>query len=141
MSHRQYFSRLGAVLTVVLMICATSSAARPLVSGERADVPETVMVTLRAKPGAEAELARVIARHWETAKRLNMVIDAPRVTLQAKEAGDKTYFVEIFTWRDASLPDSAPAAIQEIWGEMNRLVEARGGRPGLEIVEMSPVIP
>ncbi len=129
------------MFTVAVVICATSFAGGPLANGARADVPETVMVTLRAKPGAEADLVRVIARHWETAKRLNMVIEAPHVTLQLAEQENKTTFVEIFTWRDASLPDSAPAAIQEIWNEMNGLVEARGGRRGLEIVEVSLVAP
>jgi hypothetical protein len=41
----------------------------------------------------------------------------------------QTDFVEIMTWRDASVPDSSPPAIQKIWGDMNRLVEPRGGRP------------
>jgi hypothetical protein len=36
----------------------------------------------------------------------------------------KTYFVEIFTWRDANIPDAPPAAIQNIWAEMNQLVES-----------------
>jgi hypothetical protein len=36
----------------------------------RAQPPETVMVTLHAKPGADDELASVIARHWEAAREL-----------------------------------------------------------------------
>ena len=97
------------------------------------------MVTLHAKPGAEADLARVIARHWDTARGLNLILDAPYVTLRGTEDGGKTYFVHVFTWRDASIPDAAPAAIQAIWTEMNRLVESRGGRPGLQLTEVSVV--
>ena len=100
--------------------------------------PETVMVRMQAKPGAEEELARVIARHWKTTHELKLVQDGPHVTLRGTENG-KTYFIEIFTWRDAGIPDAAPPAVQAIWTEMNRLVEARGGRPGLEFTEVSIV--
>ena len=99
------------------------------------------MVTLHAKPGGEADLARVIARHWDTARSLNLVLDTPSVTLRGAEDGDRTYFVHVFTWRDARIPDAAPAAIQAIWAEMNRLVESRGGRPGLHFTEVSVVEP
>jgi hypothetical protein len=108
------------------------------VGGVRAEKPETVMITLHAKAGAEAELAQVIARHWETARRLNMVRDTPHLTLRSAEGG-RTDFVEVMTWRDASLPDSAPPEIQKIWADMNRLVEARGGTPGLRIEQMSVI--
>jgi hypothetical protein len=108
------------------------------VGGARAEAPETVMITLHAKAGAEAELTQVIARHWETARRLNMVRDTPHLTLRSAEGG-QTDFVEIMTWRDASLPDSAPPEIQKIWAEMNRLVEKRGSVPGLSIEQMSVI--
>lgn len=101
-----------------------------------ADQPETVMVTFRAKPGAEAELERVIASHWQTASGLHLVAGAPHVTLRGTEEGNKTYFIEVFTWRDASIPDFAPPAIQKIWARMNALVESRGGHPGLNFEEV-----
>jgi hypothetical protein len=104
--------------------------------------PETVMVTLHARPGSEQALAQVLARHYDTARRLNLIAaDTPHVTLRANEDEDKTYFVEIFTWRDADTPDHAPADILDIWKEMNALVEPRGGKPGLTITEMTPVTP
>ena len=102
---------------------------------------ETVMVTFRAKAGAEAELAAVIAKHWTTGSGLNLFAGEPHVTLRGVDGEKKTYFVEIFTWRDASIPDHAPAAIQAIWADMNRLTEARGGRPGLEFAEVSVIAP
>ena len=97
-----------------------------------------MMITLHAKAGAEAELAQVIARHWETARRLKMIRETPHLTLRSAEGG-QTDFVEIMTWRDASVPDSAPPEIQTIWAEMNRLVEKRGTTPGLRIEQMSVV--
>jgi hypothetical protein len=103
--------------------------------------PETVMVTLRAKPGSGAALQHVLAEHWATARKLNLVRAAPHVTLRYDEEGGKSRFVDIFTWRDAAIPDKAPAEIRALWDRMNSLVEARGGRPGLEFQEVSLVEP
>jgi hypothetical protein len=80
---------------------------------------------------------RVIARHWATAQKMKLVRDTPHVTLRGTEENNNVYFVEIFTWRDARVPDAAPAEIRNIWNEMNRLVEARGGHPGLDLVPVS----
>ena len=106
----------------------------------RPDQPETVMVTFRPKPGSEMELARVIANHWKTASELKLVSPTPHLTLRGTDESKRTYFVEIFTWRDSSIPDSAPPAIQKIWAEMNALVESRGvGQPGLNFTEVSVI--
>lgn len=133
MTHRRHFARHTAILICVSSLTLASAAPQP------AEEPETVMVTLRAKPGSEADLERVITRHWATARELKLVHYAPHVTLRGTESGDKTYFIEIFTWRDAQIPDSAPAEIRKIWDEMNRLVEARGGHQGLEFAAVSVV--
>jgi hypothetical protein len=105
-----------------------------------AEQPETVLVTLHAKPGAEQALADVLARHYDIARRLDLIVpDAPHVTLRGNEEHGLTYFIEIFTWRDSDAPDHAPAAILETWKQMNALVEPRGGKPGLSFTEMTPV--
>jgi hypothetical protein len=119
--------------SAVLSLLVAAPVAIPL-GASVTDIPETVIVTVRPKAGAEAELERVMARHWTTAQRLGLVLAEPHVRIQAKDAEGKPYLVEIFTWRDADIPDNAPAEIQAIWTDMNRLVEARNGRPGLEIV-------
>lgn len=103
--------------------------------------PETVIVTLRAKPGAETELAEVLRQHWSAARALNLVAKAPHMRLRASEDGNKTCFFEIFSWRDAAIPDHAPASIQKLWSRMNALVESREGRPGLEFQAASLVPP
>src|SRR3954465_5236801 len=77
--------------------------------------PETVLVTFHAKPGGEAELQQVIERHWSTARRMKLIEAEPHLTLRGTEAGAKPYFVHVFTWRDASIPDAAPKEIQAIW--------------------------
>jgi len=118
-------------LALLVGLAAVATTAAP------AD-PETVMVTLRAKAGAEAELAKVIADHWTTARRLDLVRPDPHVTLKGQDASG-TYYIDIFTWRDASIPDNAPADIKRIWDDMNRLTEARGGHPALAFAEMTVV--
>jgi len=123
---------------VTLLCCAALTQASSLVAQPRSEEPETVMITLHAKTGAEAELAQVIAHHWETARRLKMIRETPHLTLRSTE-GAQTDFVEIMTWRDAGVPDSAPPEIQKLWAEMNRLVEKRGATPGLRIEQMSVV--
>jgi hypothetical protein len=105
----------------------------------RAEEAETVVITLHARKGAEAELEKVIARHWETAQRLQLVRPTGHLTLRGTEEGDRAFFMEVFTWRDASIPDAAPKEIQSIWAEMNKLVEPRLSRPGLTIDQVSVV--
>jgi len=112
--------------------------ARPhlVVKRSNSEEPETVLVTYHVKPGAEAELERVIAQHWATLLRLNLVRKDFHVLLRAQE-GECVRFVEIGTWRDRKLPDSAPAEVQELWKEMNRFVEPRDGHLGIEVAEVS----
>ena len=122
---------LVAVAALVMMMNADGLA--------QADTaqPETVMVTLHVKAGAEADMQKALDAHWAAIRELNMVAaDAPHVTLRGAESGDRTYFVEIFTWRDATLPDHAPAAVHAIWNRLNALVESRNGEPGLKFTEM-----
>jgi hypothetical protein len=111
-----------------------SAAAQP------SAMPETVMVTYHAKAGSEAALANAIARQWATANRLKLVLETPHTLVRGDEQG-KTYFVEIFTWRDAKIPDAPPETIQSIWAEMNQLVESRGSRPGIDFATVSAVAP
>src|ERR1700723_1959433 len=118
-------ARTFCAIFLILSLCSLASAA------ENAVQPETVIVTFHAKSGTEAELERVIAPHWTTARKLKLVSAAPHVPLRGTEEGGKPYFIEIFTWRDARVPDTAPAAIRNIWNDMTRLGEARGGHRGL----------
>src|SRR6185295_5218266 len=113
-------------------------AALSLAALQNAD-PETVHVTFRPKAGREAELKKVIADHWATATKLGLVRPEPHVTVEMKDEAGRPFFVDIFTWRDRDIPDNAPAAILSIWADMNRLTEARGGQPGLDIKEVTLV--
>ena len=104
-----------------------------LVAQQPGPTPETVVITFHARPGAEAELARVIAQHWAVAREMNLVQASPHLTLRRVEEGNKICFTDIFTWRDDAIPDNPPPAIKDIWARMSQLVESRGGDPGLAI--------
>jgi hypothetical protein len=127
-------------LASALVLALGACVATALADTPRTEEPETVLITFRGKPGSDEALVRVIAQHWETARRLKFLReDMPHITLRATDAENRPYFVEIFTWRDASIPDAAPPEILAIWKEMSALVEKRGTAPGLEIVQMTPV--
>jgi hypothetical protein len=104
-----------------------------LLAQQSAPEPETVVITFHARRGAEAELARVIEKHWTVAREMRLVHDSPHLTLRRVEGENKICFTDIFTWRDAAIRDNAPPAIRAIWAQMNQLVEPRGGDPGLGI--------
>ena len=106
------------------------------------DTPETVLITLHAKRGAEQALGDVLARHYDLVRRLDLVVPtAPHVTLRTTEDEEAPEFVEIFTWKSLDAPDHAPAAVMELWKQMNALVEARGGQNGIEIRPMVQLTP
>jgi hypothetical protein len=102
------------------------------------EVPETVMVTYQVIPGREAALKAVIARHWETARKLHLIKSPLHLIVQRNDSKNP-YIVEVFTWRDGSAPDQAPQAIQELWMQMHELVEAREGRAGIDFVHVDLV--
>jgi hypothetical protein len=106
-----------------------------------APAPETVLITFHPMRGSEQALADVIARHWATARRLDLVLDTPHVTLRGIDGGGHAYFVEVLTWRSAAIPDSAPQAILELWDRMNALVESRDDRPGLDFRAVTVLSP
>lgn len=104
-----------------------------------AEFPETVMVTYQIKPHQEAALMQVLDRHWQVAQRLGLVHGMPHLVVKGGEQG-KSYIVEIFTWRDSSVPDDAPKEITDLWRQMHELTEARDGKPALDFtaVEILP---
>jgi hypothetical protein len=127
--------------TSIFLLLAGLASTAGIIAAPRADTAETVMVTFRPKPGHEQQLAAVIADHWATARKMNLVEPDPHLTVRLKDEAGRTVFVDTFTWRDRDIPDNAPAAILTIWSEMNRLTEKRDGRPGLEIAEVMLLAP
>jgi hypothetical protein len=97
---------------------------------------ETVVVNFQVKDGKEGELTRVLSKAWTTYRRLNMVLPKLHLLAHGKDVGGKTFFVEVFTWRDHDQPDNAPAEVKKLWAEMEALCEPRAGREGIEFNEV-----
>ncbi|HEY6927708.1 MAG TPA: hypothetical protein VI653_29810 [Steroidobacteraceae bacterium] len=126
-------SRLRPLLHV-LVCCAAGIVIRAAATVPEDD-PETVVVIYQVKPNDAPILTKVIAEHWNMARRLNLVHASPHILVQGKDQG-RPYIMEIFTWRDSSIPDNAPDEITRLWQEMGTLVEDRQGHPG---IDFSPV--
>jgi hypothetical protein len=97
------------------------SAALLLTTTVAVAAPETVVITYRAKKGSEAELQRVIEKHWATIQRLGLVAAEHQLF-----RGEGSFF-EILTWKDESIPDHIPPEVGTIWKEMNGLVDGKDG--------------
>ncbi|MCA1829318.1 MAG: hypothetical protein ABR567_10495 [Myxococcales bacterium] len=77
--------------------------------------PETVAVTYKVSKENEAALQRVLDDHWATCRKLGLVRGGRELY-----RGDG-FFLEIFTWKDASIPDDPPAPVKALWDRMNKL--------------------
>lgn len=95
----------------------------------RADEPETVMVTAKAKPGHEAQLESVLKKHWATIKRLDLVTTDEHQLFRS----DGGVYIDIFTWKSGAIPDNPPAEVLGVWKEMNDAAAK------LEIVQITRV--
>ena len=103
------------------------------------DSPETVIVTYLAKPGSEDALEKIIQKHWETLRRLKLVTADVHVLYRGEDERGKSFFVNIFTWKNHDAPDNAPPEVEAIWAQMEPLVEPRDGHPGIEHPEVKAV--
>jgi hypothetical protein len=93
---------------------------------------ETIYCVSHVIPGKEAAYALLRAKAWAIYRRLGLVLPKPHLAARGTDEYGKTYFVEIFTWRDSSIPDHAPAEVRAIWRELEGACEARAGRPGMD---------
>jgi hypothetical protein len=94
--------------------------------------PETVMVTYHVQSGKEAEFQAVLSRAWQIYQSEHLVFAVPHIIVRDTEAGDKTRFVEIFTWVSHAAPEHAPDAVKTLWEQEQSLCEAGSGHGGIE---------
>ena len=128
------------LLPLAWCLAAVACAAEPPANAAApAADPETVLVTYRITAGKEANFLKLVKAQWQTLQKLHAVTDAPHTFLRGREAKGGVYFVEVFTWTSASIPDHAPAEVQAIWSELGKVCEARDGHAGIEIVEVDPI--
>lgn len=90
----------------------------------------TVVCTFRVRPECEAEFRELLAAHWPTLDRLDLVDPAdPPQRLRGEEDGRPVY-VEIFTWKEgAARAAHEHPEVAQVWERMGALVEARDAGP------------
>lgn len=97
--------------------------------GAKAD-SETVMITYHVQPGKEAVFQSLLTHAWDVYRSEHLVFADPHFIVRDTEDGDKTRFVEIFTW--VKSPDHAPGSVQAVWTLEQSWCEARSGHKGIE---------
>ena len=95
---------------------------------------ETAICTYKVKPGKAKEFEALLARHWPTLRKLDLVTGDPAVVYRGLPAGPgkdrhavgPSTFVEIFTWKDAKAVEAAHHSpeLMKIWEPMGQLCES-----------------
>ena len=115
-----------AVLILALTSCSTTHSR----GGRDRIGSETVLITYHVQPGKEAEFQALLLQAWKIYRSEQMVFYQPHTLVRAVEDGDKTRFIEVFTW--VKTPDHAPDNVKTIWQQEHSLCEARGGHAEIE---------
>ncbi len=119
---------------------ALAFVAVPAVYAQSSDDPETVIVTYHVKPERQKALLDAVNQQWSMLRRLKLVEEArPHLLFRGTEKGGKPVLIEIFTWISGDAPDHVPAEVQTLWREMQTLVEARDGRAGIDVRQVTEV--
>ena len=100
---------------------------------------ETIYSIAHVKRGMETQYAELSAKSWAIYRRLDLVLPAPHVVVRGVDSQNLPYFVEIFAWKSADIPDHAPAEVRAVWQELENACEKRNGRPGINFTEMTAV--
>jgi hypothetical protein len=98
--------------------------------------PVTMLVSYYPKPGSEDELLGLIHKHWPTLDRLGLVSQqAPQVWRARDKRTDRTFFVEMFQWKDGQASDVAHQSpeVMAIWEPMGPILE------NLTLTQIEPI--
>lgn len=104
-----------------------------------ATVPATVLVTFRPEEGHTDALAALVVRAGVALERLGLLTPDPHLTFRTADPGGKPVLIEILTWKDPAVSGNPPEEVRTLWSEMQKLVEARAGRPGIEVQHLTPI--
>jgi hypothetical protein len=100
---------------------------------------ETIFSTYYVKRGMEAKFAELNAKTWALYRKLDLALPTPHVVVRSVDSSNLPYFVEIFTWRSADIPDHAPPEVRAVWQELENACEKRNGRPGIDFTAVTTV--
>lgn len=103
---------------------------------------QIVICTYRVKAGKEPEFLKLLAKHWPTLKRLDLVEPEPRMVLRGLSKDNRNELIEIFAWneRGYEVGHKMPEVLA-IWEPMEQLCEPRGGRPAMEFPHYETIRP
>jgi hypothetical protein len=75
----------------------------------------------KPRPGKQAELLAVVAKHWRVLASQQLVSDRPRYVMRARDGT----VVEIFEWRSAEAIEKAHSnpAVEALWFEFEAACE------------------
>ena len=97
--------------------------------------PVTMLVSYFPKAGKEKELLALVEKHWPTLDRLGLVTKtAARVWRATDIRAKKSYFVEMFEWKDeksSGIAHQTPE-VMAIWEPMGPILE------NLQLTQIEP---
>lgn len=99
---------------------------------------ETVIATYRVRAGEEQQFVELLATHWDTLRRLELVTDAPSVVYRSVD--EPPTYIEIFTWVEGGFTKAHDHPdVLTVWEAMGTLLEPRDSRPMWEFPHFLPV--
>ena len=69
--------------------------------------PVSMLCIYRIKPGREAEFLPLIEKHWPTLDGVGLVSERPARWYRGQNKDEKTFFVEMFEWKDEGFSNVA----------------------------------
>lgn len=103
---------------------------------------ETVICTFRVKPEALGRFEDLLAGHWATLRRLELVTAVPeQLYIGVDHQSDEPVVVSIFEWVNVEAAERAHVHpdVADIWEAMRPLCEARHGLPAMEFPHFRPL--
>jgi len=96
--------------------------------------PVHVICQYRVAKGSEREFTKLLERHWPLLRELKLVTRKRPRHYRGAEFDGRPIFFEIFEWvdGDAHKLASQHPDLMAIWERMDKLCEARDGRPNME---------
>jgi hypothetical protein len=129
----------GSLLATAALALTISLFAQKTASELPGPGTETIYSIAHVKSGMETRYAELSAKTWAIYRRLDLALPAPHIVLRGVDSQNLPYFVEIFTWKNAEIPDHAPAEVRAVWQELENACEKRNGRPGVDFTEVTAI--
>ena len=96
------------------------------------DQPIINICQYKVKPGKEAEMEALLAKHWPTLRRAGLATDEPPLIYRGMpsgkpggEHGAASMYIEILSWKSADGPETAHQTpeVMAIWEPMGAICE------------------